>query len=249
MKGRVNRQKVLSQRGAILIGLGLLIIGLAALLVLGPDLVLGQVNTKGKPDKPPGKSEPAFYRVYLIPQGDINTIATTYPDCTQYGFVLAVWDDAWDLLRANGTLIDPDLKMKIPLFMQLLTDVRWTRKYPDVADGVFNGCYGETPGENGYHGALFIKLGKKKSQSIIRFTWYFGYYTASNVLEHFALFSEDIPFPTWTGEDIIDYPVTGWFDLQYYLNDLDHKPSYESFNGGAGLTFNFLLTIQKITLQ
>jgi len=249
MRKRMNKTKFLSLRGATLIGLGLLVVGLTALLVLSPDFVLGQEKGKGgKPNKPPGKGKPGLYRVYLYPHGTVDTIATD-TSCNGHGYVLADWDDAHNFLRANGTMIDG---VRIPLFMQLFTKVEWTRKYPEgyppeELQGVFDGCYGETDGDNGYHGALFITLGKKKRQSIIRFTWYFDYYTAPDVREHFALFSEDIPFQKWTGEDITKKQVEGWFDLQYYLNDPDNRPSYESFTGGVGRTFNFLLTIEKIT--
>ena len=208
-----------------------------------------------KPDKPPGKpdkGEPrvTFYRVYLSSPGTYGM--ATDIGCNGQDYVLAEWDDAHNFLRANGTMIDPRVGVRIPLSMRLLTDVEWTRKYPEgypeEHSGNFNGCYGETDGDHGYHGALFITIGKKKGQSIIRFTWYFGYFTSSSVREHFALFSEDIPFPAWKGEDI-SIPVTGWFDLCYYLNDPDEFIGYESFTGGLGRTFDFYLEIKKVTQE
>ena len=248
MRKRVKRKKLFNLKGATLIGLVLLIAGLAALLVLGPDLVLGQVSAKpGKPDKPPRNREPAFYRISIIPQDGGDNIAT---GCNEFGYVLAEGGSILSDLHANGTLIDPETNERIPLFMQLLTYVVWTRLYDagKGLDGFFNGCFGETSGENGYHGALFINFNKKRKVTYISFTWYFDYYTASDVREHFALFSEDIPFPAWTGEDIISETVQGSFDLQYYLNDPNHRPSYESLTGGEGCDFNFKITIKKIIL-
>jgi hypothetical protein len=224
---------------------------IALFTFLSIALVLVGVNflEADKPDKPgKGKPKVAFYRIYLTPIGADSMATDT--GCNGWDYVLAEWDDAHNYLHANGTLIDIDQNKRIPLLMRLSTfpDVGWTRNY-DAGRGLvgtFNGCYGETDGDHGYHGALFITIGKKKGQSIIRFTWYFGYYTSSSVREHFALFSEDISFPVWKGEDI-SIPVTGWFDLQYYLNDPDTFPSYESFTDGVGRTFDFNLTINKIT--
>lgn len=248
MRERVKRKKLFNLKGATLIGLVFLIAGLAALLVLGPDDVLGQVSARhGKPNKPPPSREPAFYRISIIPQdGGDNIATTTY--CNGYGYVLAEGGSTLSDLHANGTLIDPEEGIRIPLIMQLLTGVEWTRKYSIAGkelQGIFNGCFGETSGDNGYHGALFINFNKKRKQTYISFTWYFDYYTASDVREHFALFSEDILFPAWTGEDISE-TVQGSFDLQYYLNDPNHRPSYESLTGGEGRDFNFIITIKKI---
>lgn len=72
-------------------------------------------------------------------------------------------------------------------------------------------------------------------------------YSASDVREHFSLFSDDIPFPAWTGDDIISEPVTGRFDLHYYLNDPEEFIGYESITGGLGLDFDFYITIEKIS--
>ena len=221
---------------------------IALFTFLSIALVLVGVNflEADKPDKPgKGKPKPAFYRVYLTPIGADSMATDT--GCNGWGYVLAEWDDAHNYLHANGTLIDIDEKERIPLLMRLspLPEVKWTRKYdagPGL-EGAFNGCFGEN---DYYHGALFITVGKKKGQSIIRFTWYFDYFTSSSVREHFALFSEDIPFQAWKGEDI-SIPVTGWFDLQYYLNDPDNFPSYESFTNGVGRTFDFYLEIKKVT--
>lgn len=239
----MNETKFLSSKGVTLIGLGLLIVGLAVLLVLGPDLVLGQASSsKGKPPAPAPK--PALYRVYFsttLPDMGIDTVV--YPSCNGYGYVLAEWDAAHSYLHANGTFLDNNVR--IPLLMRLLTDVGWQRKY-DAGRGLsdtFNGCYGETAS---YDGALFIWFGKIKRQSTIRFTWYFDYYTAPNVREHFALFSEEIPFPAWTGQNI-DRPVEGWFDLQYYLNDPENSPGFVSLTGGLGRTLNINLKIEKVT--
>ena len=248
MRKRMNKTKFLSSKGVTLIGLGLLFVGLAVLFVLGPDLVLGQVRiSKGKPPSKP-QPQPALYRVYFsttLPAMGIDTSIEL--NCNTYGYVLAEWDAAHNMLHANGTFVDPDNDQMIPLFMQLLTnDVGWTRKY--VANekglsGTFNGCYGET---DYYHGALFITFAKIKRKPIIRFTWYFDYYTAPDVREHFALFSEDIPFLAWTGENI-EGQVEGWFDLQYYLNDPDNRPSYVSLTNDEGRTLNLYLSIEKVT--
>lgn len=241
----MNKTKFLSAKGVTLIGLGLLIVGLAALLVFGPDLVLGQVSSsKGKPPAPPPK--PALYRVYFSTTPPAMGIDTAIDaSCNVYGYVLAEWDAAHNFLHANGTFIDPSNNARIPLLMRLLTDVGWERKY-DAGKGTlgtFDGCYGET---DYYDGALFIWFGKIKRQSTIRFTWYFDYYTAPDVREHFAFFSEEIPFQAWTGGDI-SRQVVGWFDLQYYLNDPDNPPSYVSLTNGEGRDFNIYLNIMKVT--
>ncbi len=219
-------------------------------IFLSIALVLVGVNflEADKPDKPPGKPgkgapKVAFYRVYLSSPGTYGM--TTDIGCNAQGYVLAEWDDAHNYLHANGTLIDIDQNERIPLLMRLLTTLGWTRKY-DAGKGLagaFNGCFGET---YFYNGALFITIVKKKRQSIIRFTWHFDYYTAPDVREHFSLFSEDIPFPAWKGENI-SVPVHGWFDLCYYLNDPDEFIGYESLTGGLGFDFDFNLTIDKIT--
>lgn len=245
MKKRINKMEFLSLRGATLIGLGLLIIGLAAFLVLGPDLVLGQENAKGgKPEKPPGKGKPGLYRVYMSTSPDATGIDTDL-GCNEQGYVLAEWDDAHNFLHANGTLIDTELSARIPLLMRLLTDLEWTRKYDagKGLSGVFNGCYG---GTGYYHGALFITFKKKRKKTYISFNWHFDYFATSDVREHFTLISEDIPFQKWTGEGISG-PVEGWFDLQYYLNDPDEFIGYESLTDGLGLDFDFYITIEKIT--
>jgi len=61
-----------------------------------------------------------------------------------------------------------------------------------------------------------------------------------------ALFSNDIPFPAWTGRNISG-PVKGRFDLHYYLNDPEEFISYESLTGGARRDFDFYITIEKIS--
>jgi len=241
MSERMNKTRFLSAKGVTLIGLVLLIVGLAALLVLGPDFVLGQVSiSKGKPPGPAPK--PAFYRVYLSTTGAMGIDTLTYPSCNEFGYVLAEWDAAHSYLHANGTFLENNVR--IPLLMRLLTDVDWTRKYNTGKglDGTFYGCYGEN---NFYNGALFIWFGKIKRQSKIRFTWYFDYYTAPNVREHFALFSEDISFPAWTGGNI-EGPAQGWFDLQYYLNDPESSPGFVSLTGDQGRTLNVYLRIEKV---
>lgn len=245
MKRSMNKTRFLRLRGASLIGLVVLVIGLVALLVVSPDLVLGQVNAKGgKPNKPPGKPQPpSLYRVSISAIPGKMGIDTGPGGCNEYGYVLA--DTAYTDLHANGTLIDPDLNTRIPLRMQLSTDVEWTRKYDagKGLEGSFDSCYGE----NGYyHGAFFIDFKKIRKKTYISFTWYFDYYTATDpdVREHFALFSENIPFPAWTGENL-SREVEGWFDLQYYLNDPDHRPSYVSLTNDEGLTFNLWISIEK----
>jgi len=241
----MNKAKFLSSKGVSLIGVGLLIVGLAVLLVLSPDIVLGQGKDKGgKPEKPGKPQPPALYRVYFSttpPDMGIDTV--TYPGCNGYSYVLAEWDAAHNNLHANGTLVDPVDNQTIPLSMRLLTDVGWTRNYPTEDSGTFDGCYGET---DYYNGALFITFTKIKRKPIVRFTWYFDYYTDTYVREHFALFSEDIPFQAWTGRDISG-DVQGWFDLQYYLNDPDNSPSYKSLTDDVGRTFNFWISIEKIS--
>ena len=250
MKRRMNKMKFMSLRGAPLIGLVMLIAGLAALLVLSPDIVLGQGQSKrGKPDKPPGKgkSKPGLYRVYMSTTSEAWGIDTDL-GCNEDGYVLGEWDDSHNYLHANGTMIDPEIKVRIPLLMQLLTNVPWERKY--VADpakglsGIFDGCYGET---GYYNGALFITFKKKRKKTYISFNWHFDYHIAPDVREHFSLFSDDIPFPAWTGEDIIFERVNGRFDLHYYLNDPDSFISYESITDGLGRDFDFYINIVKIS--
>ena len=254
MRKRMNKTEFLRLRGAIFIGLAVLVLGLTVILVLGPDFTMAQAQSKGKPDKPVkpdkpngGKPEPAFYRVYMSVQSDEALGIDTYMGCSDYIYVLAEWDGRGGngTLHANGILLENSVE--IPLLMQLLTNVGWTRKYNTSKGftGTFNGCYGETNGDTGYHGALFIDFKTKKSQTTIHFTWHFDYYVAPDVREHFTLVSEDIPFQTWTGETI-QGQVDGWFDLWYYLNDPDNRPSYTSFTDDDGLTFNFWLKIEKI---
>jgi len=243
MRKRMNKAKFLSSKGVSLIGVGLLIVGLAVLLVLSPDIVLGQGKDKGgKPEKPGKPQPPALYRVYF---------STTPPDmgidtglgCNPHGYVLAEWDAAHNFLHANGTLIDQE---RIPLLMQLSTGVPWARKYDagKGLSGIFDGCSGET---GYYKGALFITFKKMRKKTYISFTWHFDYYTAEDVREHFSLFSDDIPFPAWTGEDIISEQVNGRFDLHYYLNDPEELIGYESITGGLGRDFDFYITIEKIS--
>jgi len=71
-------------------------------------------------------------------------------------------------------------------------------------------------------------------------------YSAPDVREHFSLFSDDIPFPAWTGRNISG-DVKGWFDLHYYLNDPEEFISYEFITGGLGLDFDFYITIEKVS--
>jgi hypothetical protein len=240
----MNKTKLMRLRGAPLIWLVLLVSGLAAILVLSPEIVLGQ-GKGGKPDKPPGKgkSKSGLYRVFMSTTAGPMGIDTDL-GCNEHGYVLAEWDDGHNYLRANGTMIDPELDVRIPLLMQLLTDVEWTRKYSagKGLSGIFDGCYGET---GYYHGALFITFKKKRKKTYISFNWHFDYNTAPDVREHFSLFSDDIPFPAWTGEHLSG-PVTGRFDLHYYLNDPDSFISYESITDGLGRDFDFYINIEKI---
>jgi len=253
MKRSMNKTKFLRLRRATLIGLGLLVVGLTALLVLSPDIVMGQAQGKGgKPDKPPSKPQPTgLYRVFMSTTSAGPMGIDTGLGCSPYIYVLAEWDNAHNMLHANGTMIDPEINARIPLLMQLWTDVSWERKYTaDPAKGLsgdFIGCYGETVGENGYNGALFITFKKIRKKTYISFTWYFDYYTATDVREHFALFSDDIPFPAWTGNDIISEQVKGRFDFHYYLNDPDNYIGYESITGGVGRDFDFYINIEKIS--
>ena len=243
MKRTMNETKFLRLRGATLIGLVLLVVGLAALLVLSPDIVLGQQGKGGKPVKPPGKPRPpALYHVFITISPEAWGIDTGL-GCNPHGYVLAEWDAAHNFLHANGTLIDQE---RIPLLMQLSTGVPWARKYDagKGLSGIFDGCSGET---GYYKGALFITFKKMRKKTYISFTWHFDYYTAEDVREHFSLFSDDIPFPAWTGEDIISEQVNGRFDLHYYLNDPEELIGYESITGGLGRDFDFYITIEKIS--
>lgn len=225
---------------------GLLTFLSIALVFVGVNFLEADKPEKGKGGKP--KPEPAFYRITMsMPDPEIDGMATdciSPEDGLASGYVLADWDGGHKFLHANGTLIDPDMGKKIPLLMGLYTNVEWARKYPDPDSGIFNGCYGEN---DYYHGALFIWFEKgKKRQPTIHFTWHFGYYTAQDVLENFTLGSEDISFPAWTGEGI-EGRVNGLFDITYYLNDPDNRPSYISFTDGHTLELDFYLKIEKIT--
>jgi len=244
------KRKLLSRKGMILIGIIFLASALVAIVAFGPDFAMAQAQSKGKPDKPGkpgkpngGKPEPSLYRISMSTSDGEMSIDTA--NCNGIGYVLAEWDDAHDYLHANGTMIDSEFKIRIPLLMQLETDVEWIKKYDagKGISGIFDGCFGET---GYYHGALFITFKKKRKRTYISFNWHFDYFTAPDVREHFSLFSDDIPFPAWTGEDISG-SVNGKFDLHYYLNDPEEFIGYESLTGDLGRDFDFTINIEKIT--
>jgi hypothetical protein len=160
-------------------------------------------------------------------------------------------------LQSECCLLDTD-GFHVPLFLDLVTDVPWTRKY-DAGRGlsdVFNGCFGPTlwqppPGNRGFSGLLFIMFEKKKV-STVRFLWNFDAYESQpnnsrdTMQEHFSMSSDPIPFPAWTGESISGR-VAGIFELRYLLNE-GHKLVNQSLTGGQGRYFDFDLVIEKLPL-
>ena len=195
--------------------------------------------------------------------GDVYRVSTRLPatmgvvsDCDLKGYVLATVrlqksGSGGSTLQADGQALDADLSPGPPLFLHPHTDVAWSRKYDAGRglSGVFNnGCFGETYGTNGFHGALFITFATTKGKSTVHFTWYFDYYVTpgNSIREHFAMFSADIPFPAWTGQNVTAR-VKGMFDFAYYLKE-GHTivSSYQSITGGLGRYFEFDLVIEKI---
>jgi hypothetical protein len=196
----------------------------------------------------PGFAEPqtsgGVYKVTMRNPGTMGVVS----DCSTEGYVLARGDES--NLQSDGSLLGADGQPGPHLFLRLLTDVSWTRKY-DVGkglSGVFNGCFGETFGANGYSGNLFISFAKRKGVPTVSFIWHFDYYlTPPNTMrEHFTMITDPIPFPAaWTGGKISGR-VTGTFDLQYYLTGNKYRTGYESLTGGVGRYFEFDLVIEKL---
>jgi len=180
-------------------------------------------------------------------------------DCStdEGGYLLALNNNG--NLQSGGSLLDTD-GFRVPLFLDLVTDVGWTRKY-DVGrglSGVFNGCFGETlgyppPGNRGASGVLFIVFEKKKV-STVSFRWNFDCYESQpnrirdTIQEQFSLTSDPITLPAaWTGQDFWQAHVAGRFELQYYLN-AGGKSVNQSLTGGNGRYFEFDLVIEKLPL-
>jgi hypothetical protein len=178
-------------------------------------------------------------------------------DCSTEGYVLASWNNS-GMLESDGTLHDNVAAggMRVPLFLDLVTDVPWERTY-DVGrgtSGVFNeecGCFGETyaslpPGTAnlGCYGRLWIMFEKKKVPTV-RFQWNFDCYEAHpskrvTIREHFYMTSDPVlGFPAWTGGNISG-PVNGTFELKRYLNG-----TTETFGSRP---FDFDLVIEKLPL-
>ena len=169
-------------------------------------------------------------------------------DCNLETYVIATVDQ--NMLKADGQALDADGSLGPPLFPHPISDVPWTRKYDAGRGltGVFNGCFGETYGTNGFHGALLLGFGNKKGKSTITLTWYFDYYvTPGNVTrEHFMLTAANIPFPAWKGQDVTAR-VQGIFDFKYYLKENGKIiSSYTTMTGDVGRYFEFDLAIEKI---
>jgi len=190
-----------------------------------------------------------LYRVTMRAPGAWG-LASDCQSGTGYVLAAGTMRSTGGTLKADGQVLEPDGTLGPPLFLDLVTDVSWTRKYD--ADrglaGTFNGCFGETSGPNGNHGALFIDFGSRKGKSFVHFTWHFEYYvTPGNVIrEHFTLTSADIPFPAWNGAGVSGR-VRGMFDIGYYLKEGRKVLSgYESITGGAGRSFEFDLIIEKV---
>ncbi len=194
--------------------------------------------------------------------GDVYRVSMRLPaamgvvsDCSMEGYVLATVQlrNGGNVLSANGQALEANGTPGPPLFLHPLTDVAWQRKYDAGRglSGVFNGCYGETYGANGYHGAFFMTFASKKGvqgQTTVSFTWYFDYYVTpgNSIREHFAMFAGDIPFPAWTGQNVTAR-VKGMFDFAYYLKEGRTIVSpYQSITGGLGRYFEFDLVIEKI---
>jgi len=153
-------------------------------------------------------------------------------------------------LVADGQAADADGSLGPPLFLRPSSDVAWVRKYDAGrgTSGVFDGCFGETYGTNGFHGALLLKFGNTKGQSTVSLTWHFDYYvTPGNATrEHFTLSCGALPFPAWKGQNVTAR-VQGNFDFKYYLKEGNKiVSSYTSMTGGAGRYFDFELAIEKI---
>jgi len=209
----------------------------------------------------PGFAQPQkggdVYRVTMKNAGTMGVKSDCSTDTTE-GYVLARNNNG--TLLSDSSLLDTD-GFRVPLFLDLVTDVNWTRKYDAGRglSGVFDGCFGETlwqppPGNRGCSGLLFIMFEKKKV-STVTFRWNFDCYESQpnkirdTIREHFSMTSDPIPFPAasaWTGGDISGH-VAGKFDLQYLLNE-GHTLVNQSLTGGQGRYFEFDLVIEKLPL-
>ena len=188
----------------------------------------------------------AVYRVTLSQPAAMG-LSTS---CSMEGFFLAHSQASGADLHADGQDLDENGEPGAPLFLNIRSDVAWSRNYDAGRglSGVFDGCFGETTGTNSFSGNLFIYFEKRKGQSTIRFTWHFDYYIAgaNDIREHFTLNSARMPFLVWTGDDISGR-VAGVFDLEYYLKEGNRIISnYESLTGGQGRYFEFDLDVEKI---
>jgi hypothetical protein len=219
------------------------------LLLACQDAPLGPSAAEVRAPRLAGKPTSSVYRVSMANPGAL----AVRTDCSATDFVLA-HPTQNGTLNANGTDIDATGQLGPDLFLNLMTNVNWTRKY-DVGrglSGVFNGCYGETPanpasGHQGYNGNLFLFFESSGGQPTVRFTWHFDYHlTAGNdIREHFTLHSGKIPFAAWTGGDVSGR-VVGSFQLEYYLKEGKRiVSSYTPLPGGTDLPFEFDLTITR----
>lgn len=186
------------------------------------------------------------YRVTMSQPATMGVVT----NCSVDGVVLAHGQTNGADLHADGMDLDANGEPGPSLFLNILSDIAWTRQYDAGRglSGVFSGCFGETAGANGLSGNLFIYFEKRKGQSTIRFIWHFDYYVTHNntIREHFTLDSERMPFPAWTESDI-SARVAGIFDLKYFLKVGNTKiANYESLTGGQGRYFEFDLNIEKI---
>ena len=183
-----------------------------------------------------------LYRVRMSAPGAMGMVT----DCSSEGYVLAHPESGGKMLHSTGSELDGDGSLGPDLFLDLVTDVAWSRTF-DVGRGLagtFNGCYGET---NTYSGNLFIFLETNKGQKTVRFIWHFDYYNppGSATVEHFTLKSGKIPFPALT-EGIASGRVAGTFDIERYYKDPDNRPKSVSLTGGVGRPFEFDLVIEKV---
>lgn len=191
--------------------------------------------------------------VYRVTMTTVGTMGVN-SNCGSDSYVLA-WNNNGNL-QSDSSLLDAD-GSRVPLFLNLVTDVPWTRKYDAGRglSGVFYGCFGETlgyppPGNRGASGLLFIVFEKKKV-STVRFRWNFDAYESQPknvrdaIQENFIMTSDPITVPAWTGQDSWTAHVVGNFELQYYLK-AGGKFSAQSLTNGQGRYFEFDLVIEKL---
>lgn len=184
-----------------------------------------------------------LYRVRMSTPGAMGMIT----DCSTEGYVLARTENSGSkILHSAGSELDADGSPGPDLFLDLITDVAWSRTY-DVGRGLagtFNGCYGETFGDNSYSGNLNIFFETNKGKSTVRFIWHFDYYVTpgNTIREHFTLKSGKIPYPAPDGS----LRVAGNFDIERYYKDPDNRPKSVSLTGGAGRRLEFDLSIEKV---